>query len=285
MYAEWGIGLFRNLRINIFIFYLLTVVTFLALLYYIVLFLGVKSFILLGAIFLALVILAAVFIAKLAVDPLEKYVNNLQDLSKETLHELNLPISTITTNTQMMKKNLADTKALKRIERIESACTMLQQRYNELDYLIKMQTQKVEKEEFFLDEVVKERVLFLQKIYPQIEFRLSLSECKLSLDKIGLLKVLDNLIDNGVKYSGNSKKIDIKVEESTLVIRDYGIGMDEVELLTIFDRYYQANSDMQGFGIGLTMVKRFCDENKIELLLDSSPNEGTTIILKFKQDN
>jgi len=260
-------------------------VTFLALLYYIVLFLGVKSFVLLGFVFLALVTLAAVFIAKLAVDPLEKYVNNLQDLSKETLHELNLPISTITTNTQMMKKNLADTKALKRIERIESACAMLQQRYNELDYLIKMQTQKVEKEEFFLDEVVKERVLFLQKIYPQIEFRLLLSECKLSLDKIGLLKVIDNLIDNGVKYSGNSKKIDIKVEKSKLLIRDYGIGMDEVELLTIFDRYYQVNSDMQGFGIGLTMVKRFCDENRIELLLDSLPHEGTTIILKFKQDN
>ncbi len=275
--------MFRNLRINIFVFYFFTAVAFLALFYYVVVILELKHFLLLGLVLLTLVVLGAVFIARLAVDPLEKYVDNLQNLSKETLHELNLPISTIMTNTQMLKKNSDDEKELKRIERIESACTMLQQRYNELDYLIKMQTQQVAKEEFYLENVIKNRVAFLQKIYPQVDFKVSLSECELSLDKIGLTKVIDNLIDNGVKYSGSSKQLDIVVEKNMLLIRDYGIGMDEVELLTIFDRYYQVNSDMQGFGIGLTMVKRFCDENKIEMILDSAPSKGTTVILKFKE--
>jgi len=57
-----------------------------------------------------------------------------------------------------------------------------------------------------------------------------------------------------------------------LLIRDYGIGMDEVELLAIF------------FGIGLSMVKRYCDENGIELIFDSAPKRGTTVKLKFKQE-
>ncbi len=71
---------------------------------------------------------------------MSEHVKNLQNLSKETLHELNLPISTIKTNSQMIKKNLTNEKALKRLARIDSACLMLQQRYNELDYMIKTQT-------------------------------------------------------------------------------------------------------------------------------------------------
>jgi signal transduction histidine kinase len=231
---------------------------------------------------LFIVTLSAYFISKLAIDPLEAYVQNLQNLSKETLHELNLPISTITTNTQMLQKSISDERDKKRIKRVESACKMLQQRYNELDYLIKMQTKQVNKEQFFLDELLRERVAFLQKIYPHISFELTLAKYELFMDKIGLSKVIDNLIDNGVKYSQDSKRIDIEIKENILLIRDYGIGMDEVQLLEIFDSYYQVNRDMQGFGIGLTMVKRFCDENGIELTFDSSPNLGTTVKLKFK---
>ena len=233
---------------------------------------------------LALVVLSAIFISKLAVDPLGEYVKNLQALSKETLHELNLPISTITTNTQMLRKNLQDAKNIKRTARIESACEMLQQRYNELDYLIKMQTKQEIKEHFFLDELVKNRVTFIQKIYPQINFHLTLSKCELYIDKIGLSKVIDNLIDNGVKYSLNSKNIDITIDNKMLMIRDYGMGMDEVQLLTIFDNYYQSNDNMQGFGIGLSMVKRFCDLQSIELNFKSKPEHGTTVLLKFKDD-
>jgi signal transduction histidine kinase len=255
---------------------------FLLLLYYVLEILAISNLFFLGIIVAALVALSAFFISKLAVDPLQEYVKNLQMLSKETLHELNLPISTIVTNTQMLKKGLEDTKTRKRVERIESACEMLKERYNELDYLIKMQTKQDTKEKFFLDMLIKERVEFIQKIYPNMEFVLTLTSYELFMDRIGLSKVIDNLIDNGVKYSGSSKKIDIKIQNDMLLIQDYGIGMDEVQLLEIFDSYYQVNRDMQGFGIGLSMVKRFCDANGIELIFDSSPNIGTTVKLKFK---
>jgi signal transduction histidine kinase len=243
----------------------------------------IQNYLLLGIVSLSVVMLSALFISKLAVDPLQEYVKNLQNLSKETLHELNLPISTITTNTQMLKKNMDNEKALKRVERIESACDMLKQRYNELDYLIKKQTKQEVKEHFLLDELVKDRVEFLVKVYPYINFRMKLTEYELFMDKIGLAKVIDNLIDNGVKFSKNSKNIDITIENNMLLIQDYGIGMDEVELLGIFDNYYQVNREMQGFGIGLNMVKRFCDANRIDLIFDSSPNQGTTVKLKFKK--
>lgn len=274
--------MFHNLRINIFIYYLLTVIGFIAVVYYFVDILKIDNLYLLALIILCIIIISGIFISKLAVDPLSDYVHHLQALSKETLHELNLPISTITTNTQMLSKEIENEKNLKRISRINNACNMLQERYNELDYLIKMQTEQDVKEEFRVDELIAQRVSFLQKLYPHIAFHTELSVMELIGDKTGLSKVIDNLIDNAVKYSGDSKDIDIKLENKTLLIQDYGVGMDEVELLQIFDKYYQTNKDMQGFGIGLSLVKRFCDKNAIELNFESSKNVGTIVKLKFK---
>ena len=231
---------------------------------------------------LCFVALSGVFISKLAIDPLYEYVKNLQNLSKETLHELNLPISTIMSNSQMLSKSFDDEKSQKRLKRIDSACEMLKQRYNELEYMIKMQSKQSIQESFLLNELIEERVTFLKNIYPNINFKLKLEKSELTSDKTGLSKVIDNIIDNGVKYSQNSNVIDIRLNAVTLEIQDYGLGMDEVELLQIFDNYYQANNSMQGFGIGLSMVKRFCDTNNINLSFKSLPNSGTTVILKFK---
>lgn len=277
-----GTNLFRNLRLNIFFYYFLTVISFITLVYYFINVLDIQNLYLFGVIVFCFVVLSGIFISKLAVDPLLDYVTHLQALSKETLHELNLPISTITTNTQMLTKSIEDEKSLKRIARIENACEMLKERYNELDYLIKMQSEQDVKELFFVDALLEKRVAFLQKLYPHMEFHLEVSEMELLGDKTGLSKVIDNLIDNAVKYSPNSQKIEIELKNRTLVIQDYGVGMDEVELLHIFDKYYQTNRDMQGFGIGLSLVKRFCDKNAIELIFESSKDIGTKVKLKFK---
>jgi len=251
-------------------------------LYYFLVILKVHDNILLITILLCFVILSAVMISKLSIDPLAEHISNLQNLSKETLHELNLPISTIITNTQMLKKNSDDKKALKRLDRINQACSMLQLRYNELDYMIKTQTQQEIKEKISVDKLIKQRVEFLNSIYNDVEFTLELQNLEIINDKIGLTKIIDNIIDNGVKYSLNSKKIDIRLVGSTLFIQDYGCGMDEMELVQIFDRYYQSNENMHGFGIGLNMVKKFCDKNNISLNFKSQPNIGTTVSLNFK---
>jgi signal transduction histidine kinase len=231
---------------------------------------------------LSFIVLSGIFIAKLAIDPLSSYVDNLQNLSKETLHELNLPLSTIQTNLGMLQKNLSDIKTLKRLGRIESACQMLQQRYDELDYMIKMQTHQELKEHCDLQELIEQRIVFLQRIYTTTTFVLHLEHKELFIDTIGLIKVIDNIIDNGVKYSQDLKKIVIRIQNDTLYIQDFGIGMDELELLHIFDTYYQVNKEVQGFGIGLSMVKRYCDTNAIGLRFDSQEGVGTTVSLQFK---
>ncbi|PLY13909.1 sensor histidine kinase [Sulfurimonas xiamenensis] len=276
--------MFRNLRIIVFVYYLLTAISIVTILYYFIEIIKIENILLLLLILLCLIAFAGIILAKLSIDPLVEHVTNLQNLSKETLHELNLPISTIMTNIHMLKKNLNSDKDIKRISRIENACEMLQQRYNELDYMIKLQSSNVTYEIINLDELLKSRVEFIKHIFPHIEFDLLVEPTQIYNDKVGLSKVIDNLIDNAVKYSQNIHKISIKLQDSALYIQDYGCGIDEMELLRIFDDYYQSNESIKGFGIGLGMVKRFCDTNNIVLKFRSKPNIGTVVILKFKEN-
>jgi signal transduction histidine kinase len=182
----------------------------------------------------------------------------------------------------MLEKRLQDEKNLKRLQRISTASEMLKERYDELDYLIKMQSNEKIEEQFCVTALVEQRVHFLQRLYPNFEIHLALENLQIRGDKKGLSKVIDNIVDNGVKYSQNSKTLEIKLQNRLLSIQDFGKGMDEVELLHIFDKYYQSDKNMQGFGIGLNMVKRYCDTNNIELRFVSKPNIGTTVKLNFK---
>ena len=250
--------------------------------YYAIAIVGVDNFYLLGGFLFLFIAISGVFISKLAVDPLVEYTKHLQALSKETLHELNLPISTIASNTQMLTKTLEDEKSLKRLRRINLACEMLKERYDELEYMIKMQSKHDIKETFFVNELIEQRVAFLQRLYPNIKMNVELETLEIKTDKKGLAKVIDNIVDNGVKYSQNSQLLEIKLKNSLLSIQDFGKGMDEVELLHIFDKYYQSDKNMQGFGIGLNMVKRYCDTNKIQLSFISEPNSGTKVKLNLK---
>lgn len=274
--------MFYNLRRYIFLYYFITVLIFGGGFWYAKDTARFVDIYVLVSIFLILIVISGIVISKLAIEPLEEYITNLEELSRDTLHELNLPISTIKTNVDMIEKNLSDEKSLKRLNRIKTACNMLAQRYSELDYMIKKQTKREVVERFDLKELVEERVEFLRNIYLDIMFTKDLESFIINMDKIGLGKVIDNIIDNGVKYSQNAKKIDITLKNNVLSIKDYGIGIDEVVLLKIFDRYYQNDDSMPGFGIGLYMVKRFCDTNRIKLNIESKKGIGTTIFLDFK---
>jgi len=272
--------LFRNVQIAIFTFFVTISLLFLTLFYYLY-----ESKVLelpyLAIVAFALVMVAGAVMAKLSIEPLKEHFTHLDHFSKEILHELNLPINTIMTNTAMLKRNIEDERSLKRYRRIEAACAMLEERYKELDYLIKKQMQREQVERFDVAELVKERLTMLRPLYSNAAIREDLESISVNVDRIGLSKVIDNIIDNAVKYSPGNAEIDIVIKDRKLGISDKGRGMDEVELFQIFDRYYQSDENDLGFGIGLGLVKNYCDRYKIKLHVDSKKDVGTTMQLDF----
>jgi len=210
--------------------------------------------------------------------PKEKLDHNLSHLSSEILHELNIPLATIRANTTLLKKRLEEEKLLTRIGRIEDASLRLERLYKELVYSIKKEIHPIEKEHFFLDEVVAQRVETF-RAFGRNKFVVEVSHESYFADKIGFEKMLDNLLMNAMKYSSKDASISVVFEEGCLKICDEGIGMDETQLLRIYERYYQADGKTEGEGIGLALVKAYCDSEDIEIQIASEKGVGTTVYL------
>ncbi len=203
-------------------------------------------------------------------------------LSKEILHELNIPLSTIDANTKMLKKTHSQERSQRRLDRISAASVRLKRLYDELIYTINKEVHIVEKENFSLAALLEERVEVLRGFDRNI-FVLEISDLMLFADKIGFEQMVDNLLNNAMKYSDKSSPIKISIEGSTLLIKDEGVGMSEEELVQIFERYYQTDVSQKGEGIGLALVKAYCDESKIGIVILSEPHKGTTVKLDLKQ--
>jgi len=202
---------------------------------------------------------------------------NLLHLTKEILHELNIPLSTIQANSLLLKRSLKDNeKAIKRLNRIENASKRLERLYNELVYSIKKEIHTIEKERFELIELIKERVNAF-RLLNRNPFKLYLEPHTIMVDKIGFEKMLDNILTNAMKYSKKQEVITITLQDNILIVEDKGIGMDETELISIYERYYQSDNAVYGEGIGLALVKAYCDDEKIKIWISSQKNLGTKV--------
>ena len=209
--------------------------------------------------------------------------NRLDNMIKEILHELNTPISTIQINTKMLQKTLLNEKEQKRLNRIEESCSNLISLYDEMEYLIKKNIDRIDDEIFELSELVKNCVKKFDDIKGDIKINISIPQTKLICDKRGFEKVIDNLISNAIKYNKKDGLIEIKLKNSTLLIKDTGIGIDTKNLFIIYEKYYQADSSQKGFGLGLHIVKEYCDKYQIEIKIDSVEGEGSCFYLDLSK--
>jgi two-component system phosphate regulon sensor histidine kinase PhoR len=108
-------------------------------------------------------------------------------------------------------------------------------------------------------------------------------------DRDAILQIIYNLVDNAIKFSGTSKKVDInlfsKDDEIVFCVKDYGIGIPAKDREKIFDRFYRANEPqkmgIRGSGIGLTIVKRIVEDHKGNLIVESKPGEGSTFTVRI----
>ena len=208
----------------------------------------------------------------------ERQDARLEHLTREILHEINLPISTIQSNLQMLQMRTEDAYQLKRIERAREALGRLSKLYDELAYAIRREFHAVEKESLDLVKLVEERVAVHREM-GRNPFVIDLPSLTVKVDRIGLEQTLDNLIQNAMKYSAPDRPIRLYMEGTQLMIEDQGRGMDAAQIARIWERYYQSDSHNPGEGIGLTLVKRYCDEAGIPIRIDSQPGSGTTVVL------
>lgn len=212
-----------------------------------------------------------------------KIEKNLLHITDEIIHELNIPLTTITANSKMLSKNLTSQKEITRLERIEHASSRLKRLYETLVYNITKEILPIKKEEFFADSVIKECCEpFIDQERNEFIFEFD-EKIKLFADKIGFEQMIENIVSNAMKYSPKNEPITIKIANNAIKIIDTGIGMDDAQIINIYDRYYQGDVENDGKGIGLAIVKEYCDKEGIGITIHSKKNQGTKVILNISK--
>jgi len=241
-----------------------------------------ENFIEAAFIFIVGFIASAYLILIDTLEPKESLDKKLTDITKEMLHEINIPIATIKANIQMLERTVKNEKDIKRLNRIEQASNRLHRLYETLSYSIKKEIMTITPKVVNLKEILEQRVDNF-KLISNNNFILKLTDLNIKIDKIGLEQAIDNIIENAIKYSKPKSDIEIFIKNNSVYIKDYGCGIEPQELVKIYDRYYQSDSSNSGSGIGLNIVKEFCDRENIELKIDSKIDVGTTVIFNFSK--
>jgi signal transduction histidine kinase len=103
-------------------------------------------------------------------------------------------------------------------------------------------------------------------------------------DRTSIVLALDNLIDNGMRYSGDSRKMEITARAVNggveITVRDCGVGIDVDELERVKGRFARGRSAQgHGSGLGLAIVNRIVNDHGGSLRLESVKNAGTSAIV------
>lgn len=112
---------------------------------------------------------------------------------------------------------------------------------------------------------------------------------KINGDEYSVTQIFANLIDNAIKYT-NEGKIEIFIDRNFsnklfVKVADSGIGISEHYLPQLYSPFSQEEQgytrSYEGNGLGLALVKKYCEINNIDIYVDSIKNKGTTFTLIF----
>jgi len=215
--------------------------------------------------------------------PFENMNTQLDNFIKDSMHEINTPLSIINLNTDLFANKHGNNKYLRRIK---SASKTLATIYDDMDYLIKQGRIKFNKQDINFSEFIQNRVDYFQEIANLKNMTISTNiknDINYYFSKTKLQRIVDNTISNAIKYSPDKTTIEIefykKDDAIIFKVKDYGVGISNIN--KIFSRYYREDEAKGGFGIGLNIVKDIIDEEKIKLNIKSKVGIGTTFSYTF----
>lgn len=114
-------------------------------------------------------------------------------------------------------------------------------------------------------------------------------DVKVTADKSHLSNVINNLIDNAIKYSGESVAINILLTPFSLEIADNGIGIAPKNLPFIFDKFYRVphgnRQDVHGYGIGLYYVKHIVEKMGWNISVKSKEGSGSILKIQWSHES
>jgi len=217
---------------------------------------------------------------KTLIDDIFEINNKLKYKIEKSMHELNTPVATIAINREILQSKLDNPQDIKRLYRIEKSCEHLLRLYEDMEYYIKKEIDNIEVVEFDLKELLEKSLDRFEDIRDDINILLDVKSILIKSDKNGFEDMITNLISNSIKHNKFISTIKISLVGDRLSIKDDGEGISTKDLYRIFDKYFQSDNS-KGFGIGLHIVKEFCDRERLDIKISSSES-GTIFYINIK---
>ena len=220
------------------------------------------------------------------------------DFINNMTHEFKTPIATISLAVDALKNE----KVLQDREKMSYFSAIIKEENQRMNRQVEtiLKASQLEKQEIELNiqplhvhEVIKDVVdnfaLQLQEKGGRAELTLNATNDLVMADEVHFSNMINNLIDNAVKYSKDNVALLVKVttqsngKNLTVRVEDNGIGMTKETVKRVFERFYRAHTgnlhNVKGFGLGLSYVKTIVQAHGGEIKVDSVLGRGSIFIL------
>jgi len=230
-----------------------------------------------------------------------KSMENLRrELVGNVSHDLRTPLAVIHgyIETLMIKKeNISKEQQDEFLHRALDGTERLKKLVDELFELSKLEAKQIEpsKEAFFINELIddisQKYTLLANQKQISIESEVAKKPCLVYADVSLIERVLQNLIDNAIKYTPKNGKIKLQItndkQQVEIKVCDTGEGIPDDQIPFIFDRYHigdkRISLDKKSTGLGLAIVKRILEIHDSTIELSSKIGKGTTFSFYLPQ--
>ena len=231
----------------------------------------------------------------------------LQDINDEktkylvnATHQLKAPFAAIQSYVDILLAGYADNlsdKVISIVEKVKIRCELLSRSIREMLELANLNScveENINMEYSCLNVAVNGVIEMVSSIAEHRNIDIVFTRCtgncitKCNPDQIKTLVQI--LIENAINYSNDNSSIEVSLVEgpstrTTLTVTDHGIGIASKNLKLIFKEYFRSNAAVKkstsGTGLGLSIAKRIAQIHRTDILVDSTPGEGSSFKVAF----
>jgi two-component system phosphate regulon sensor histidine kinase PhoR len=252
------------------------------------------------AIIFTIIIILAFYLTLRTMLRQKKLAKIKNDFINNMTHEFKTPIATISLAVDAMRNE----KVLEDRDKMSYFSTIIKEENQRMNRQVEtiLKASQLERQEAELNlkpvhvhEVIKDVVdnfaLQLEEKNGKIELTLNGQNDLITADEVHLSNLVNNLIDNAVKYAKENTPPVIKISTQsngktfTMKIEDNGIGMNRETLKRVFERFYRAHTgnvhNVKGFGLGLSYVETMVEAHGGEIKADSTLGKGSMFTVQF----
>lgn len=214
------------------------------------------------------------------------------DFVSNMTHELKTPIAIAYSANDALLNYDTDNDPQKKVTYLNIANKQLKRLGELVENILAMsmerrKTMKLKPESILLRPFVEE-IAAAQRMRVEKEIVINVNmddDVSVEADKTHLGNVLNNLIDNAIKYSGDSVTITVSNNNGTISVKDNGIGIPAKSIPFLFNKFYRVphgnRQDVRGYGIGLYYVRSILDKMGWDIEVRSKEGEGSVFTIKY----